>query len=195
MGLQPIYLHHEFEHIVNEVSKNLTLQLQSKNKFITGVHYMYGHMLEIVNQVQLLSSGSKATFDKYPLVAFLLDSKVTRRDKTQYGQQNVHIVIINQCKDATGNETAKQRDENNFVPILTPIYMELIKQISLRGDMFLGMQGESSVIHDMTNRYYWGKSELFANTKNIFNDRVDAIEIENMQLTINLNYCPKGQCK
>lgn len=194
MSLQPIYLHHEFETIVKAVSDNITLQLKQSNPYITGVHYMYGHMLEIVNQVQLLSGGNQSAFDKYPLVAFLLDSKVTRRDKTQYGQQNCHIVIINQCYDAQGNETAKQRDINNFEPILTPIYMELIKQVSLRGDLFLGMNGESSVSHDVTNRYYWGKSELFANTKNIFMDRVDAIEIENMQLTINLNYCPR-QCK
>jgi len=191
MELQPIFLHREFEPIVQAVSDKLLTKLNEHNDTITAVHYLYGHPLEIVNTLSELDKGGNSVYTKYPLVAFFLDSKMSRKNTTQYGKQRVHLAIINECFDATGNEVAKERDDNNFIPVLSPIYMELMKQISLRGDMFLGMSGENSVLHDVTFRYYWGKNGLWGNEKNIFNDRVDAIEIEDLELTINLNYCPR----
>lgn len=190
-NLQPIFLHREFEAIVAKVSDKILTQLQAKNDTITAVHYLYGHPLEIVNTLTELDSGGSTVYDKYPLVAFFLDSKMSRKDRTMFGSQRVHLAIINECFDATGNEVAKERDTNNFIPVLSPIYMELIRQIALRGDLFVGVGGESSILHDVTFRYYWGKNGLWGNDKNIFNDRVDAIEIEDLELKINLNYCPR----
>lgn len=184
--LQPIYLHKEFTEIVAKVSDNLTPQLKEIDANITAVHYQYGHPLEVIKTLGNFDNGVSSKFDKYPLVMFFLDSSVNRTNEIGiYGEQEVNIAIIRACKDP--NQTAKERDTFNFEPILTPIYMELMTQISLRGDLFSNIDYP----HKMTNRYYWGRSGLFGNDKNIFNDWVDAIEINNLKLKILSTYCPK----
>lgn len=187
--LQAIYLHREFESIVAAVSAKLTPQLQLVDDKITGVHYQYGHPLEIINTIGMLDEGKTSKYKRYPLVAFFLDSKIKRGSEVGiYGEQTVNMAIIRACKDA--NQNAKERDEFNFIPVLTPIYIELMEQIAFRGDLLKVISAES-IEHEATNRYYWGKEGLFGNDGNIFNDWVDAIEINNMKLKINIDYCPK----
>lgn len=187
--MQPVYLHREFKAIVQAVSDKLTPKLQLVDSKITGVHYQFGHPLEIIKTIGQFDQGKTSKYDKYPLVAFFLDSEVDRSNGQYYGEQTVNMAIIRTCKDP--NQTADQRDQFNFIPVLTPIYMELLNQISLRGDLFQFTLPGRMIPHKYVNRYYWGKIELFGNKGNIFNDWVDAIEINNMKLKININYCPK----
>lgn len=184
---QPVFLHREFANIVNKISLNLTNSLKLVDDNITGVHYQYGHPLEIIKTIGNFDNGVASKFNKYPLVAFFLDSRVDRSNPEYYGEQTVNMAIIRACKNP--NQTAKERDEFNFIPVLDPIYRALIREIQNRGDIFQLERGH--VPHSAINRYYWGKEGMFGNDGNIFNDWVDAIEINNMKLRININYCPK----
>lgn len=184
----PVFLHREFIDIVAAVSAKLTAQLKTIDPNITGVHYQYGHPLEIIKTIGHFDSGVASKFKKYPLVAFFLDSTVDRTDSQFYGEQSINMAIIRACKDP--NQTAAERDEFNFIPVLTPIYVELLNQIRLRGDLFTGVS-QGLIPHRYTNRYYWGKTGLFGNDGNIFNDWFDAVEINNLKLKINTNYCPR----
>lgn len=186
--IQPFYLHREFATIVKAVSDRLIDQLQAYDEFITAVHYQYGHPLEIINTISEYTKGETAKFDKYPIVAFFLDSTVDRTDPQFYGEQSINLAIIRGNENS--DHTAAQRDEFNFIPVLMPIYMALLDEIRLRGDLFSGVS-RTDIPHRVTNRYYWGKSGLYGNDKNIFNDWVDAIEINNLKLKINKSYCPK----
>jgi len=187
--LQPVYLHKEFKPIVQAVSAKLLPQLKAYDDKITAVHYQYGHPLEIIKTLGQYDQGGTSKFNKYPLVAFFLDMPMDRgADVGIYGEATVHMAIIRSCKDP--NHTAEQRDVNNFDPVLTPIYMELMRQIGNRGDIFQ-IPSATRIRHKVTYRYYWGKQGLFGNETNIFNDWVDCIEIENLKLKINENYCPK----
>lgn len=186
--LQPVFLHREFKAIVQAVSNKLTPQLQAVDEMITGVHYQFGHPIEIINTLGEFTKGETSRFDKYPLVAFFLDSTVSRGEVGYYGEQEINMAIIRASKFPT--HTADQRDLYNFIPVLTPIYQELLNQIALRGDLF-NIQSAETIPHKYTNRYYWGKEEMYGSKANIFNDWVDAIEINNMRLKININYCPK----
>jgi len=187
--VQPVYLHREFAPIVQAVSNKLLHQLKAYDDFITGVHYLFGHPLEIINTLKGYSQGGDKRFDKYPLVAFFLD---TTEDKSGipgiYAEYSIHMAIIRSCNDPT--QTADERDQQNFIPVLTPIYMELINQIGYRGDIFQ-IDNIESIPHRKTNRYYWGRSGLWGNEANIFDDWVDCIEIQNLKLKVFTNYCPK----
>jgi len=187
--MQPIFLHREFRPIVQAVSAKMLPALIDFDPMITGVHYMFGHPLEIINELAQYDRGDSTKYQKYPLVAFFLDTTIDRNvDPMFYGEATVHMAIIRTCNDP--NQTADQRDQTNFIPVLTPIYMELFNQIAYRGDLFT-ISNPESIPHTYTNRYYWGKSGLWGNEGNIFNDWVDCIEIENLKLKINSNYCPK----
>lgn len=189
--IQPVYLHREFAEIVAAVNVKLIQQLQQVDPGITAVHYMFGHPLEIVNTIGQYDQSSVTRYNKYPLVAFFLDTDVQRGIiPGVYGEYNIHLAIIRECLDA--NQTANERDLTNFIPVLTPIYMELMNQINLRGDLF-HLTFMEALPHKVTNRYYWGRSGLpyTGNQTNIFNDWVDAIEIQNLKLKVNTSYCPK----
>ena len=75
--------------------------------------------------------------------------------------------------------TTKQRREFNFTPKLDPLYSEFIHAL----DNFIGI-AIISENWDITRRYYWG-SQLVE--KNIFNDKLDAIEIKNLEIEVNIN--------
>lgn len=187
--IQPVFLHKEFTPIVAAVSTELLPQLKEYDPAITGVHYQFGHPLEIIKTLGQYDQGVTTPFDKYPLIAFFLDMPIKRGvTPGVYGEGTAHMAIIRQCYNP--NQTAAERDQTNFEPVLTPIYLELMKQISLRGDLFM-LPGQEMLPHDVIYRYYWGKEGLFGNTANIFNDWVDAIELK-IKLKININYCPRA---
>jgi hypothetical protein len=187
--MQPVYLHREFKVIVKATSDVLLPMLKTYDPNITAVHYHFGHPLEIINTLGAYDQGVSSKFDKYPLVAFFLDTEEDRGQKPGiYAKYRVHMAIIRECLNP--NQTADERDLTNFIPVLTPIYMELMKQISYRGDMFL-LPNLEAIPHRKTNRYYWGRSGLWGNEANIFNDWVDCIELQNLELEVKINYCPK----
>jgi hypothetical protein len=43
--------------------------------------------------------------------------------------------------------------------------------------------------HDMIERFYWGREGIYNNAGNVFNDYIDAIEIRNLDLKINVPNC------
>jgi len=186
MNLQPIFIQDVLKPIVDKVSANLLPQLQQADEMITGVHYQYGHPLEIVNTLGQFTQGETSRYNKYPLIALFLDTtEDVGRDKGVYAEYNLHLAIIRACKSP--NQVAKERDDFNFKPVLIPIYLELMKQMKYSG-VFTGFTDK--IPHRKTNRYYWGKEGLFGNEGNIFNDWVDCVEIENLKVKIVDNYCP-----
>jgi len=187
MSLQAIYLEDEFADIVSKVSAKLTAQLKIKDPNITGVHYEFGHPLEIIETLTQ-KSETDWRYTKYPVVCLFLDIKERRGVEVgMYGEARLNLAII------TGTDKtfkAAKRLTETMKPILMPIYMELMNEIALRGDLFR-IQSVESIPHEMTKRYYWGRDGLFGKEGNIFGDYVDAIEINNLELNYNLNYCPK----
>ena len=88
---------------------------------------------------------------------------------------------------------ADEREAINFQPTLLPLYYQLLDQIRECGHFYINY--DRSIPHEFTKRMFWGRNGLFGNTTwgkqggytnvgNIFNDYIDAIEIDNLQLTI-----------
>lgn len=185
MDQQPVFIQDILEPIVSKVSIKLLSQLQAFDSGITGVHYDYGHPLEIIETLsQKTTAGGDFVYNKYPLVALFLDADLRRgRKPGVYGEYTLHMAII---RGTDPTYKAKQRDDYNFKPVLMPIYLELMKQIFHSGLFLSGDQ----IQHDPINRYYWGRQGLYGNESNIFNDHVDCIEIKNLKLELSINYCP-----
>lgn len=185
---QPVFIQDILEPIVAKVSTKLLPSLQAIDPTITAVHYDYGHPLEIIETLsQKTAAGGDFVYTKYPLIALFLDAGLQRGRKIGvYGKFRLHMAII---KGTNPNYKAKQRDDNNFKPFLVPIYLELLSQ--LKASKAFSILDESLIIHDPIYRYYWGRKGLYGNEGNIFNDHVDCIELNNLELELNINYCPK----
>jgi hypothetical protein len=102
--------------------------------------------------------------------------------KTGQGYEipDVNILI---CANTDNTWSMEERDENNFKPILLPIYEELMLQI--RREKKFGMPGEAKTRHKRIIRPYWGGGDVNgADTGNLFKQKVDAIQIRNLKLTV-----------
>jgi hypothetical protein len=137
--------------------------------------YLHGHPLEIINILSEKSANSRFKYEKYPLIALFQDFKenVTITGRTV----NLNILIITESK-AVWN--APERYLNTFNPVLYPLWDLLIKNI--KRSKYIDNKME--LTYDKTDRLFWGKQGLYGTEANIFNDFIDAIEIENLKLEI-----------
>lgn len=139
--------------------------------------YDYGVPLEIVNKLKLKSDATK----KYPLIWYLIDGSVKQEVGTKYTGCNITLVI---CNETNSSFSAKQRYENNFVPVLRPLYDALM----IRFKKSLLVRSHERFPHNYYENLFWGKEGLYGHVGNVFDDKVDAIIIENLKFFL-INKC------
>lgn len=184
---QPISIYPQdvFTDIVEAVSSKLTAQLQLIDEAITGVHFQFGSGLEIIETLKQQSDIDP--FEKYPLVCMFLDVQEEHNEEAGiYSRLPELRMAIVYGTDA--NYKAEERDEYNFRPILTPIYQTLLEQMMYSCAF---MKSGLGFEHSATRNYYWGRYGLYGKEGNIFNDKLDAIELTFRNLKILKTYCPK----
>ncbi len=145
--------------------------------------YMYGHPAEIINTLAKKAQHDVQKFNKYPLIALFQDFTETmgEHQATQSTVQDLNIIIaVNTSPDYVSAE----RYTKTFKPILYPLYDLLIKHI-VKSKWF-GNVDPGLVPHKKIDRVYWGRSALYGNEANIFKDRIDAIEIQDLSLELRL---------
>lgn len=167
---ETIYIVEELEAIVAKVNTALT----AANFDTRPVYYMYGHPKEIANRLQELSNSPTEGHKKFPLIILFTDITIDRSLIGFYGSVSLRMLIAN---FTLAEYTSIQRTEINFKPILHPIKKELINQI----DRHSQFTYEDELIYKETDMYYYGSQ---INDKNIFNDRIDAIELRDIKLNI-----------
>ena len=182
--------------IVEKVNSSILAKLQEANGSILSVGYMYGHPLELVQTLkektenpgvaQPDGSVTGGKFDMFPVVMLFTDI-VSKPSKVRGLFKDVNLdIVIAMNTDPTLK--AADREAKNFVPILRPIYYELINQIVASGAFWV--QSQKQILGYDTDRYYWGKTGIYGNTGNQFNDYLDASEIKGLPLTINYKNQP-----
>lgn len=186
MALFYTHIEDDLETIVANVSTAILPQLQIAQPSITGVYFQFGTILELIETLTQLGKTATGKFKKYPLVFLFVDVKELRGNVGNYTDLKLRIAIINHTSPTF---KAKERLEQNFKPILEPIYHELMRQITLSGNMFIGASSLDSIRHTATRRYYWGREGEGGNTANKFSDWVDGIDIENLELKYYLTRC------
>lgn len=175
---RPVYVVDEIGTIVSAVSTRLLSQLQVIDSNITGVHYQFGHIEEIKETLAQKDQSEAFIYTKYPLVILVQDFSETMGAGLGIATtDNLHILIVT---STSGNYKAAERYAATFKPILYPIYLAFLDEIAKSGRVMTSSVNQLK--HNKIDRVYWGKEAAQGNTKNIFNDRLDAIEITNLNL-------------
>jgi len=145
--------------------------------------YMFGHPLEIINTLAKKDKHDTHKFNKYPLIALFQDFTETMgvNQAVQSAVPDLNLVI---CTNTSPDYTAENRYDNTFRTVLYPLYDLLIKHI-VKSKWFANVD-PGLVPHSKTDRLYWGRTGLYGNEANIFNDHIDAIEIQNLSLELRL---------
>lgn len=145
--------------------------------------YMYGHPLEIINTLAKKDKHDVQKYNKYPIIALFQDFTETMGEN-QFVQSTVQDLNIIIAVNTSPDYVSSERYTNTFKPTLYPLYNLLIKHI-LKSKWFNNID-PGLVPHKKTDHVFWGRPGLYGSERNIFNDTIDAIEIQDLSLELRL---------
>lgn len=172
MGYNPLsYL---IENVVDQVRENYTAEK-------TIPYYDFGVALEVVNRLKQKTDSDLYYNKKYPLIWHLIngsvEEKVDNKKTNPREAQNVTIII---CTQTDQNYSARERYENIIIPILRPLYESFMFHLNKSKEL----KSIDKFSHDYSENLFWGRDGLYGHEGNVFDDRVDAIIIDNLPLKI-----------
>jgi len=144
--------------------------------------YMYGHRLEISRELLKKNQDKTYKYQKYPLIALRMDISEPYSEGITELSLNIAILCF-----TDKNWNAEDRMTNVFKPVLYPLYERFMKELRTSGLFY--WQGSELPDHTKIDRPYWGIESTEGNTKNIFNDPLDAIEIVDLKLKKKFKPC------
>jgi len=138
------------------------------------LNYLYGRDIQTLQTLQELTNSVASKDKKYPLVYLAMDFPEDR------GNGYYADVTFPQLFIATSTGSTDKPDKRyaqTFKPVLYPIYYEILRQLAKHKSIV--QQDPDSIIHRKYDRP--GTQPAGKN----FNDYLDGIDIERMQLTFN----------
>ena len=150
------------------------------------INYMYGHPLEIVDILSELAKTQAQETSRFPLVAFFLDFEEVKGNRPDI--ESVVKLNLAICSKTIPTYSATDRMTNSFKAILYPIYDALMEAILYSG-YYSNVRKSIPPKHKKIDRLFWGKTGLYNNTSNMFNDYIDAIEIKDLELEVYKQHC------
>lgn len=175
-----------FGEVVNQVSLALTPGFKTQDPKITGVHYLHGHPLEIIDTLRQRDMSRSFKFDKYPLVGLFQDFAEVRNSTPGIAYKvKLHFII---ARATLPSYKSDERYAFNFKPFLYPIYQHLMLGLA-KHKMFMNYPGPDGVPHTKIDRMFWGREGLYTSEANVFEDFLDCIEVRNLELNIYSKFC------
>lgn len=173
----------EIEDIIGSVvaatSGKVEGKLMINDEYITGIHYLHGNYNEIRRRLVEKGEAGELKFRRYPLIALFQDIPIDKGLVGNKGKVVMQMIILYHTTPDRYNE---DRLENVFKPVLIPIYQEFLKQ--LRDCGYFQILDVDSIKHRMIKRFHWGDPGVKGNTGYLFNDCLDGIELNNLELTL-----------
>ena len=177
-NLGPISVPTIFEDIVSEVSTNLSTDTDLD---ISQVSFKHGTRMVIQNALinDSLNPTDAVKNGKYPLVCLIHQFDEKPFDRTT-AEINVQILI---CNISAPYLNSDQRLDDNYTPILNPIYAEL-KSVIAGSPYFVGYNQAFS--HTKRDLYHTGKESPEGNDGYYLPDCIDGILMDNVTLKVNI---------
>jgi len=162
-----------FEKIVSNVSDSLCKDL----------YYQHGHIIEIDNTLKSKSKTINLRDKKYPLIMLL---QPFNESKVQgHTELSLRLII---CTGTKSDIVASERYSKVFKPVLVPVYDALIEEIANGGYFFIDGDIQNPP-HNRIDRPFYGVDTSNGNVRYLMSDKLDAIEITDLQLNYYNNKC------
>lgn len=177
----PISLPKIVGEMVEAMNTDILADLQEQDSNILQISYMHGGLKELSSKLIKKNNAPKLRAKIFPLVLLLEDISIDRTEPNYYGTASVNIIICNQTRK---DLTSEERESENFAKVLRPMYHNLLYQIEQH--KAVSVYSERRISHTMVERKLWGNDDKSANTIGFY---IDAIDMMNVQLPINWEYC------
>lgn len=175
----PISVPTIFEELVSQVSANLSTDADLD---ISEVYFKHGTRMVIQNA--LIDDSQNPTDaiknGKYPLVCLIHQFDETPFDAIT-GEIEVQILI---CAYSSPYKNSQQRLDDNYTPILNPIYSEL-RQVISDSPYFFGYNQAFS--HTKRDLYHTGKESPEGNDGYYLPDCIDGVLMSGVKLKVNMD--------
>lgn len=144
-------------------------------------YFDFGTTIEVVNRLKIKSESPDHSDKRYPLIWCLIDGSVKEsvgdiRSNNRVAK-DVTIII---CNQTDRDFTATERYENNFIPVLRPIYDAFMYHMKISKLV----RSSNGYQHEYYENLFWGNEGLYGATGNIFDDMLDAIIIKGLDLML-----------
>ena len=170
--------------ILPTIIANETAALGSS--LIQQIRFSKSSFDELIETLGQADKSGVERFNKFPLTHLVQDMVINRgADTGIFGTATVNIIFVHQTQQSFKTE---ERDEKVFKPVLWPIYYQFLEQLKKNNWVFQTDTTTGEFPHRVIKRAFWGNRNL-QGSKNILNDYVDAIEVQNLQLKINYSNC------
>lgn len=143
--------------------------------------YDYGTTLEVVNRLSAKTKSDDFYDKKYPLIWYLIGDSIKEEvDNKKSIKRQVTDISIIICTETNAEYTSEERYTNVIKPILRPLYDSFMSKLKLNKQL----KSIDGFKHNYFENLYWGRNGLYGHEGNIFNDLIDAIIIDSMDLFI-----------
>jgi len=169
-----------FVDVMEEIVSDVRAEYDTSNGL--EPYFIFGHPVEIAKRLSLKDQNAVDKFRKFPLIALLTDITESH-DLPQLKDYVVNftaIIVTNTNK----NYKSVERYTNVFKPVLYPIYEKLIQK--MEESSYIHFKG--NVTHNKIDRLFWGAEAVNGNTGLIFNQYLDAIQLNFTNVRIVNNY-------
>lgn len=144
-------------------------------------YFDFGVTLEVVNRLKLKTESDLFYDKKYPLVWHLINGNVSEKvDYSKTNPREAQDVTIIICTQTSNDYTSRDRYENTFIPTLRPIYDLFMYYLRKSKEL----KSTDNYTHSYSENLFWGREGLYGHEGNIFDDRIDAIIIDNLKLRV-----------
>ncbi|MEI7792658.1 MAG: hypothetical protein WCI57_04210 [Candidatus Berkelbacteria bacterium] len=145
-----------------------------------AVFYQFGSPMEIISNLRAMTGDPTQEERKYPLIALFTDYDEEQGRFPGIESEVSLNFIIAMLTDS--KYSSEERAAINFKPTLYPIFDAFIDSIFLSG--YYEVQNQQKMRRRKTDHFSWGKNGLYTIEGNVFEDLIDAIEIQNLQLSV-----------
>lgn len=172
----PISVADIFSDIVGTVSDNLAGE---SSLDISQVSFKCETWLELI--ARLTRESQVASYDdvRYPLVALIRNWDERSNENNGYVSISVNLVIVTPSRQEW---LSQEREDNNYIPVLRPIYSEFMQCI--KSSRCFANYFESLPTHVKTESFLLGREGNKGNTAYSLPDIVDGIIITGLELLV-----------
>lgn len=146
--------------------------------------YIPGTFTHIVERLCEYSNDPTVKDDRFPLIGFIHDFPIVFDVNDANPDVTIRLIIATLTDP---NRRSEDRMTSNFVPILDPLYAELMSQIK-KSNYFIKEFGLMPA-HKVVDHLNWGKEGLYGNTSLEMNEYIDGKEILDLKLKLNTPNC------